>query len=113
MMRLPVAKARTDGQGTTLTLPSGVDVAEIQGDVMLPTYAPGTLVLVDRTTRRLTGEGLYFVHDGLGEVCRRISPGSRRGAWAVYQDNKTYSAYEATPDEIAITGRIVSVFQQV
>lgn len=98
---------------TTLTLPPGIDVTEIKGDVMLPTYPPGTLVLVDRSTRRLTGEGLYFVHDGLGEVCRRISPGDRRGVWRVYQDNQTYSTYDMAPGEIAITGRIVGVFQRV
>jgi len=94
-------------------LPPGIDVAEIKVDIMLPTYPPGTLVLVDRSTRRLTGEGLYFVHDGLGEVCRRVSPGDRPGHWRVYQENRVYSTYEAAPGEIAIAARIVGVFTRV
>jgi phage repressor protein C with HTH and peptisase S24 domain len=96
---------------TILRLPPGHDLAEIKGDVMMPTYRPGTLVVVDRSTRRVTGEGYYFVSDGVGEVARVVSQGSRHGLWRVSQENKAYLEYEATPGEITICGRIVAVFQ--
>lgn len=108
----PVAAA-DQTTGVTLALPPGHDIAEIKGDLMLPTYPPGTLVVVNRSVRRLTGEGLYFVHDGLGEVCRRVSPGAKHGDWMVYQDNKNYSSYEAPVDKIAVAGRIVGIFRPV
>lgn len=107
------AGGNAQGEARSFTLPPGYDLVEIRGDIMTPTYQPGTLAIVDRSTLRVTGEGLYFVHDGVGEACRRISACNTPGRWAVYQDNKAYSTYQETPDRIDVTGRVVGVFQRV
>lgn len=99
--------------GVTLTLPPGHDLVQIRGNLMAPTFQPGALVLVDRTVRCVVGEGVYFVHDGLGESCQRISTGNAPGLWAVYSDNPSYSRREDPLDRIAVTGRIVGVFREV
>lgn len=108
-----LATTSSPGGGVTLTLPPGHDLVQIKGSVMTPTFQPGELVLVDRTVRRVVGEGVYFVHDGLGESCQRISPGAAPGLWAVYADNPSYSRREDPLDRIAVTGRIVGVFREV
>lgn len=97
----------------SLILPPGHDLVEIKGSVMAPTLQPGALVLVDRTTRQVAGEGVYFVHDGIAESCRRISPGSASGLWLVYSDNPSFLRREDPADRIAVTGRVVGVFHPI
>ena len=111
-MLAAISPAARPGQpsGVSLILPPGHDLVEIKGSVMAPTLQPGALVLVDRTVRRVAGEGVYLVGDGLAESCRRISPGSVAGLWLVYSDNPSFLRREDPADRIAVTGRIVGVF---
>ncbi|WP_289296341.1 S24 family peptidase [uncultured Reyranella sp.] len=99
--------------GVSLILPPDHDLVQVKGSIMAPTLLPGAWVLVDRGTRQVIGEGVYLVHDGVAEACRRISPGSACGVWAVYSDNTSYSRREDPASRIDVRGRVVGVFREV
>ncbi|MGE8141443.1 hypothetical protein ACQKOE_05660 [Novosphingobium sp. NPDC080210] len=51
---------------------------------------------------------MFVLHDGIGLVAKRLEhiPNSEPPVVRVLSDNKTYSAYERTADEVNIVGRV-------
>lgn len=88
--------------------PSQLRIMHVEGDSMAPTLLDGDTVLVDMTRRSPIPPGIFVLDDGLGLVAKRLEhiPNSEPPAVRVISDNKHYSPYERTADEIHIVGRI-------
>jgi phage repressor protein C with HTH and peptisase S24 domain len=68
----------------------------------------GDIVLVDMDRAAPTPPGVFVLHDGIGLVAKRLEhiPNSDPPIVKVISDNKTYSVYERTADEVNIVGRV-------
>ena len=88
--------------------PSQLRIMNVDGDSMAPTLEDGDTVLVDLTRRLPTPAGIFVLNDGLGLVAKRLEhfPGSDPPAVRITSDNRVYSPYERTADEINVVGRI-------
>ncbi len=88
--------------------PSHLRIMHVEGDSMVPTLQDGDAVLVDMTRQLPNPPGIFVLDDGIGLVAKRLEhiPNSDPPAVRVISDNKHYSEYERTADEIRIIGRI-------
>jgi len=88
--------------------PANLRIMHVVGDSMEPTLRDGDIVLVDMGRAVPTPPGVFVLHDGIGLVAKRLEhiPNSEPPVVRVLSDNKTYSAYERTADEVNIVGRV-------
>ncbi|WP_275934897.1 LexA family transcriptional regulator [Jannaschia seosinensis] len=88
--------------------PSMLRVMAVQGDSMTPTLNDGDVVLVDMNQRNPIPPGVFVLHDGMGLVAKRLEhmPMSDPPRVRIISDNKQYSPYECTADEVNIVGRV-------
>lgn len=82
--------------------PAKLRIMHVVGDSMEPTLRDGDIVLVDMGRAVPTPPGVFVLHDGIGLVAKRLEhiPNSDPPVMHVISDNKTYSAYERTADEV-------------
>jgi phage repressor protein C with HTH and peptisase S24 domain len=78
---------------------------------MLPTLSEGDRILVDITHKAPSPPGIFVLWDGAGLVAKRVEvvevvPGEAARI-RLHSDNALYSAYDCTPEEVHIVGRVV------
>ena len=91
--------------------PSRAVVMGIQGDSMLPNYAPGDKVVVDLTEHELRVDGVYLISDGwsapqikrLQRVLFSIPPQCK-----IISDNPNYEAQEVDVAGVKILGKVAA-----
>ena len=88
--------------------PSQLRIMHVEGDSMAPTLLDGDTVLVDMTRRAPNPPGIFVLDDGMGLVAKRLEhiANSDPPAVRVISDNRFYSPYERSAEEIHIVGRI-------
>ncbi|WP_170116509.1 S24 family peptidase [Devosia submarina] len=91
--------------------PDRAIVLGIQGDSMLPNYAPGDRVIIDLTEHELRADGVYLISDGYSEpqikrlqrIMFTVPPRCR-----IISDNPSYEAQEVDVDGVKILGRVAA-----
>lgn len=88
--------------------PSQLRIMHVEGDSMAPTLLDGDTVLVDMTRRAPNPPGIFVLDDGMGLVAKRLEhiANSDPPAVRIISDNRLYSPYERSAEEIHIVGRI-------
>ena len=88
--------------------PSMLRVMAVQGDSMMPTLNEGDVILVDMNQRNPVPPGVFVLHDGMGLVAKRLEhvPMSDPPRVRIISDNRQYSPYECTAEEVNIVGRV-------
>lgn len=88
--------------------PSQLRMMHVEGDSMEPTLRDGDTVLVDLTRRTPNPPGIFVLDDGVGLVAKRLEhvPSSDPPAVRIISDNRLYSPYERSSEEVHIVGRI-------
>ena len=96
--------------------PSKLFLLTVAGDSMEPTLSQGDVVLVDRSTKRVTNDGLYIVRLDDSLLVKRVQamPG---GILQVTSDNQAYAPFtlrlEDEGRDVAIIGRVVWVGKEM
>ncbi|QDZ10550.1 LexA family transcriptional regulator [Devosia ginsengisoli] len=91
--------------------PDRAIVLGIQGDSMMPNYAPGDRVIIDLTEHELRADGVYLISDGFSEpqikrlqrVLFAVPPKCR-----IISDNPSYEAQEVDVDGVKILGKVAA-----
>ena len=91
--------------------PDRAIVLGIQGDSMLPNYAPGDRVIIDLTQHELRADGVYLISDGYSEpqikrlqrILFSVPPRCR-----IISDNTSYEAQEVDVDGVKILGKVAA-----
>lgn len=91
--------------------PERAVVLGIQGDSMMPNYAPGDRVIIDLTEHELRADGVYLISDGFSEpqikrlqrVMFTAPPRCK-----IISDNPSYDAQEVDVDGIKILGKVAA-----
>lgn len=96
-------------RAVTNAAPNHLAVVRVDGDSMEHTLSDGDWVLLDRTQRRITREGIYAlaVHDSCW--IKRVSLNLREKMVRVISDNDRYPVQELPEDELTLIGRVLSV----
>lgn len=103
--RMPVDYLRTELRARE----HDVDIIAVDGDSMIPTLLPGDRVMINRTQRRPSPDGLYALDDGLGVVVKRVEVmiGTNPLKVTVKSDNPLHGSYEQLASEINVIGRVI------
>lgn len=91
--------------------PDRAIVLGIQGDSMLPNYAPGDRVIIDLTQHELRADGVYLISDGYSEpqikrlqrILFAVPPRCR-----IISDNQSYEAQEVDVEGVKILGKVAA-----
>jgi transcriptional regulator with XRE-family HTH domain len=91
--------------------PERAVVLGIQGDSMMPNYAPGDRVIIDLTEHELRADGVYLISDGYSEpqikrlqrIMFSVPPRCK-----IISDNPTYGAQEVDVDALKILGKVAA-----
>lgn len=91
--------------------PESAIVLGIQGDSMMPNYAPGDKVIVDLSEHQLRADGVYLISDGFSEpqikrlqrVLFAAPPRCR-----IISDNPSYEAQEVEVAGVKILGKVAA-----
>lgn len=91
--------------------PERAIVLGIQGDSMMPNYAPGDRVIIDLTEHELRADGVYLISDGYSEpqikrlqrVMFTVPPRCK-----IISDNSSYEAQEVEVDGVKILGKVAA-----
>lgn len=91
--------------------PDRAIVLGIQGDSMMPNYAPGDRVIIDLTEHELRADGVYLISDGYSEpqikrlqrIMFSVPPRCK-----IISDNPTYGAQEVDVDALKILGKVAA-----
>lgn len=91
--------------------PDKAVILGVQGDSMMPNYAPGDKVLVDLNEHELRADGVYLISDGFSEPqIKRL----QRVMFAVpprctiISDNPSYKEQEVDLDSLRIMGKVAA-----
>lgn len=96
--------------------PSKLFLLTVAGDSMEPTLSQGDVVLVDRSTKRVTNDGLYIVRLDGSLLVKRVQalPG---GVLEITSDNPVYKPFtlrlEDEGRDVAIIGRVMWVGKEM
>lgn len=94
-----------------VTNPDRAIVLGIQGDSMMPNYAPGDRVIIDLTQHELRADGVYLISDGQSEPqikrLQRIMF-STPPRCRIISDNPSYEAQEVDVDGVKILGKVAA-----
>lgn len=98
----------------TAAAPEMLVLARVEGDSMENTLHNGDQVLIDRSRRRASRDGIYgFRRDDELQV-KRIAVDPRSGLLTILSDNPQYPRWEGVnPDDIDIIGRVIWLGRQV
>ncbi|HWV19501.1 MAG TPA: S24 family peptidase [Devosia sp.] len=91
--------------------PSRAVIMGIQGDSMLPNYAPGDKVIVDLTEHELRADGVYLISDGWSEpqikrlqrILFTVPPRCK-----IISDNPSYEAQDVDIEGVRILGKVAA-----
>lgn len=91
--------------------PDRAIVLPIQGDSMLPNYAPGDRVIIDLAEHDLRADGVYLISDGFSEpqikrlqrIMFTVPPRCK-----IISDNPSYEAQEVDIDGVKILGKVAA-----
>lgn len=94
--------------------PEMLALARVEGDSMEKTLRNGDQVLLDRTRRRATVDGIYGLRRDEEMQVKRIAVDPRSGLLTIISDNPEYPRWEGiSPDSIEIIGRVIWLGRQV
>ena len=94
--------------------PESLSIISVHGDSMVPTLYNNDLVMIDRSKRDLSFDGLFVIRDdGVGLLIKRVGRASQRGFVMLIPDNKSYPTVERSRDEIEVIGRVIWVGKKV
>jgi phage repressor protein C with HTH and peptisase S24 domain len=93
----------------TRTRPNELAIISVKGDSMLPTLADDDVVMIDRTKKDLSFDGLFVLLDGGNALLvKRIGRASRAGYVSLISDNRAlYPAVERSLQDIEVVGRVI------
>ncbi|MBN9332972.1 MAG: S24 family peptidase [Devosia sp.] len=104
--RIPPAYLRE-----AVSSPDRAIVLPIQGDSMLPNYAPGDRVIIDLAEHELRADGVYLISDGFSEPqikrLQRIMF-TTPPRCKIISDNPSYEAQEVDVDGVRILGKVAA-----
>ncbi|WP_193336191.1 S24 family peptidase [Devosia beringensis] len=91
--------------------PDRAIVLGIQGDSMMPNYAPGDRVIIDLTEHELRADGVYLISDGYSEpqikrlqrIMFAVPPRCK-----IISDNPSYDSQEVDVDGVKILGKVAA-----
>lgn len=96
--------------GLSKALPSELAIVRVAGDSMQGTFFDGDWVLIDRTQRRLSREGIYAIRVGDDAWVKRISVNIKTKQIRVLSDNNTTPAQpEVDEEDLEIIGRVIAL----
>ena len=87
-----------------------LDVVEVKGDGMSPTFGPGDRLIVDKSDTTATN-GVFLVDVGSGPEIKRLAPMAR--VVRLSTDNQTYAPFDVDLKRLRILGRIVARVSRV
>ena len=94
--------------------PENLSIISVHGDSMVPTLYNNDLVMIDRSKRDLSFDGLFVIRDdGVGLLIKRVGRASQRGYVMLIPDNKSYPTVERSREEIEVIGRVIWVGKKV
>lgn len=94
--------------------PEHLIVARVDGDSMENTLHNGDQVLIDRSRRRATRDGIYGLRRDDELQVKRIAVDPRNGLLTIISDNPTYPRWpDVNPDSVDIIGRVIWLGRQV
>lgn len=89
--------------------PRDLAIISVKGDSMLPTLADDDVVMLDRSKRDLSYDGLFVIRDnGDALLVKRIGRARTPGHVTVISDNRgLYDPVEKKLDDIEVIGRVI------
>ena len=86
-----------------------LSIIGVKGDSMVPSLHDDDIVMLDRSKRDLSFDGLFVIRDdGAGLLVKRIGRASRRGYIMLISDNRDlYPSVERPLDEIEVIGKVI------
>jgi phage repressor protein C with HTH and peptisase S24 domain len=89
--------------------PTHLAIIGVRGDSMLPTLADDDIVMLDRSKRDLSQDGLFVIRDnGDALLVKRIGRARTPGHVTVISDNRSlYDPVEKSLDDIEVIGRVI------
>lgn len=96
-------------QTVTRASPDDLAVVRVRGDSMDPTLSDGDWVLMDRTARTLSQEGVYAIQVGDSAWIKRLSLNFAARKIRILSDNTAYPPQEVDEADIYIVGRIIAI----
>jgi phage repressor protein C with HTH and peptisase S24 domain len=93
----------------TRSNPRDLAIISVKGDSMLPTLADDDVVMLDRSKRDLSYDGLFVIRDnGDALLVKRIGRARTPGHVTVISDNRgLYDPVEKKLDDIEVIGRVI------
>lgn len=87
---------------------SDLRIIGVKGDSMTPTLSDNDLVMIDRSKRDLSFDGLFVLRDGGASLLvKRVGRGTRSGTITLISDNRTYRDTERAIEDIEVIGKVV------
>ena len=94
--------------------PEMLIVARVEGDSMEATLHNGDQVLIDRTRKRASRDGIYGLRRDDDLQVKRIAVDPRSGMLTIISDNPQYPRWDGVnPETIDIIGRVIWLGRQV
>lgn len=89
--------------------PTHLAIIGVRGDSMLPTLADDDIVMLDRSKRDLSQDGLFVIRDnGDALLVKRIGRARTPGHVTVISDNRSlYDPVEKSLDDIEVIGKVI------
>lgn len=87
-----------------------LDVVEVRGDGMVPTFAVGDRLIIDRGDRAVTS-GVYIVDFGGGPEIKRVALSAK--SIRLSTDNPIYAPFDVDPKRLKVVGRVVARISRV
>lgn len=87
---------------------SDLAIIGVKGDSMTPTLSDNDVVMIDRSKRDLSFDGLFVLRDGGASLLvKRVGRGTRSGTITLISDNRTYRDTERAVEDIEVIGKVV------
>ncbi|HVZ18053.1 MAG TPA: S24 family peptidase [Terriglobales bacterium] len=93
----------------TKAAPDMLAVVRVQGDSMTPTLFDGDWVLVDKSQRRVSREGIYAMQVLDNAWVKRLSLNLREKLVRIISDNPAIPMQELPEDDLALFGRVIAL----
>jgi phage repressor protein C with HTH and peptisase S24 domain len=94
----------------TSSNPRDLSIISVKGDSMHPTLADDDVVMLDRSKRDLSFDGLFVIRDNGGDalLVKRIGRASAPGHVMVISDNRAlYDPIEKKLEDIEVIGKVI------
>jgi transcriptional regulator with XRE-family HTH domain len=101
-------------RNVTRARPEDLAMVRVSGESMAPTLYNNDLILVDRSVRRMQGDGLYIIATGEEVQVKKVSRDFRTKTLVVASDNPAWPTVRDVPEEnLPILGRVVWLSRNV